>query len=140
MGKGKVLAGGSLLLLAAIALVGCSNGNSANNSGNGNTATPGQAQGVYAGTTSTGLTFNGIVLPNDMFYAIYGNMSGNTFYVCGMATGQGTSNNGKYTVSGSSKGQAWEAFGSHSSVGFCYKQLVLRTCKFGRVHSCTVCR
>jgi len=98
MGKGKVLAGGSLLLLAAIALVGCSNGNSANNSGNGNTATPGQAQGVYAGTTSTGLTFNGIVLPNDMFYAIYGNMSGNTFYVCGMATGQGTSNNGKYTA------------------------------------------
>src|SRR5262252_1851768 len=42
--------------------------------------------------------------------------------------------------SGSSKGQASEAFGSPSSVGFCYKQRLLRKCKFGRVPSCTVCR
>jgi len=50
------------------------------------------------GTTSNGFTFNAIVLPNDMFYAIYGNTSGNVFNVCGMATGQGASNNGKYTA------------------------------------------
>ena len=84
------------MLFAALSLIGCSNGNGAKTSGSGNT--PGQAQGVYAGTTSMGLTFNGIVLPNDTFYAIYGNMSGNIFNVCGMATGQGTSNNGKYTA------------------------------------------
>jgi hypothetical protein len=101
MTKGKVLLGGSLLLFASLAFVGCSNSKSSqstNSSGGGNTSTPGQAQGVYEGTTSNGLTFNAIVLPNDMFYAIYGNTSGNAFNVCGMATGQGASNNGKYTA------------------------------------------
>src|SRR5215472_7869029 len=89
------------LLCASLALVGCSNSNSShgtNGSGGGNPNTPGQAQGVYVGTTSNGFTYNAIVLPNDMFYAIYGNTSGNVFNVCGMATGQGASNNGKYTL------------------------------------------
>src|SRR5215472_3562465 len=101
MTKGKVLVSGALLLLASLALVGCSNSKSnpgTNSSAGGNTSTPGQAQGVYVGTTSNGFTFNAIVLPNDMFYAIYGNTSGNVFNVCGMATGQGASNNGKYTA------------------------------------------
>jgi hypothetical protein len=100
MTNGKALVSGSFLLLAALALVGCSNGNnhSGNGSNTGNSSTPGQAQGVYVGTTSNGLTFNAIVLPDDIFYAIYGNTSGNVFSVCGMATGQGTSNNGKYTA------------------------------------------
>jgi hypothetical protein len=65
---------------------------------NQNSGTGGQAQGVYVGNTSTGLAFDGIILPNDQFYAIYGNQVGNVFYVCGLATGQGASASGKYTA------------------------------------------
>lgn len=89
-----------LSIFASLVLVGCGSGNNAggsNGSGTSN-STPGQAQGVYEGTTSVGQTFNGIILPNDTFYAIYGNTIGNVFYVCGIATGQGVSNNGKYTA------------------------------------------
>src|SRR6516165_599510 len=91
--KGKALVNGFLLLSALLALAGCGGG-----SGGANPSTPGQAQGAYAGTTSTGQTFNAVILPNDMLYAIYGSTSGNLFNVCGMATGQGASNSGKYTA------------------------------------------
>ena len=40
--------------------------------GGGGGSTTGLAQGVYSGTSSTGVTFDTIVLPNDKFYAIYG--------------------------------------------------------------------
>ena len=99
MTKVKVLVSG-LLLFASLTLVGCSGGNAGGNgSAGGNSSTPGQAQGVYVGTTSTGMAFNGIILPNDMFYAIYGTTSGNMFFVCGMAMGQGASTSGEYTAS-----------------------------------------
>ena len=67
MSNVKTLVSSSFLLMAALALVGCGNGN--NNHG-GNSSTSGRAQGVYVGTTSNGLTYNAIVLPDDMFYAI----------------------------------------------------------------------
>lgn len=92
---------GCLVLFLALALASCGGGsgsNGSNNNSTGTNTTPGQAQGVYEGTTSTGLTFDAIVLPSDTFYAIYGSVSGNVLFVCGMATGQGTSNNGKYTA------------------------------------------
>jgi len=62
-------------------------------------AQPPSAQGVYSGSTSVGLTFETIVLPNDRFYAIYGPGSGNTFHGAGIVMGQGTSDNGQYTAS-----------------------------------------
>jgi len=79
-------------------LAGCG----ASNSGGGTTTTPpatqGSPQGIYLGTTSTGETFETIVLPNSTFYALYGTTSGNVFTVDGMMTGQGTYNNGTYTA------------------------------------------
>lgn len=88
-------------LVLAVFLSSC--GGSSNNSnggsgGGGNSGTPGQAQGVYEGTTSTGATFNAIDLPNDTFYAVYGTQVGTVLYICGLATGQGQSNNGNYTA------------------------------------------
>jgi hypothetical protein len=64
--------------------------------GGGNTA--GQAQGVYSGTTSTGYSFESIVLPNDKFYGIYGTVSGNVLLLHGMVTGQGASGISTYTA------------------------------------------
>jgi hypothetical protein len=61
-------------------------------------STAGQAQGVFSGTTSDGSSFQTIILPNDTFYAIYGTTIGNVLYISGMMTGQGASNNGKYTA------------------------------------------
>ena len=93
---------GSFLLFLSLALAGCGGGNSSsggnNSGGGGSTSTPGQAQGVYEGSTSTGLTFDGIILPTDKFYAIYGTTSNNAFFVCGMATGPGSSASGKYNA------------------------------------------
>jgi len=78
-------------------LNGCGGSNSSSNTP-GNSSTPGQAQGVFTGTTSTGFTFDSIILPNDTFYAVYGTASGNNLFVQGMLTGKGASNNGKYTA------------------------------------------
>ncbi|MGA9566102.1 MAG: hypothetical protein WBS19_11310, partial [Candidatus Korobacteraceae bacterium] len=86
----------SLTLLAA-----CGGGSSSANSNPTNPTTPTpapSAQGVYSGMTSTGLTFETIILPNDKFYAVYGPGNGNTFYGTGIVTGQGASNNGTYTA------------------------------------------
>jgi uncharacterized protein YceK len=62
-------------------------------------STPGEAQGAYSGTFSSpfSASFHAIVLPNDMFYAIYddGNCE-NEFARCGVMVGQGVSNAGKY--------------------------------------------
>ena len=93
-----------LLLLSSIlvALIGCGGGGSSTSNNSANAAlqpTPGQAQGVYSGTSSNGFSFDSIVLPNDKFYAIYGNVSGNLFLITGFVFGQGTSNNGTYTAS-----------------------------------------
>lgn len=61
--------------------------------------TPGQAEGVYSGTASNGDSFESIVLPNDVFYAIYGITNGKVLNVSGIMTGQGNSANGSYTAS-----------------------------------------
>jgi hypothetical protein len=95
----KILA---TLLLFVLLLGGCgggsnSGGSSASNTGTP-TSTPGQAQGVYDGSASTGTNFESIVLPNDQLYAIYGSVSGNVFLVCGLITGQGASASGTYTA------------------------------------------
>ena len=79
----------ALLLAATLFATGC---------GSTNKSTPGQAQGVFAGTTSSAVTFETIILPNDTFYAIYGQTSGNVFSVEGMVLGQGLSNNGKFNA------------------------------------------
>ena len=62
-------------------------------------STAGKAQGVYSGTSSNGWSFSSIVLPNDKYYAIYGNQSSSVFLIYGMMTGQGTStSNTAYTA------------------------------------------
>jgi hypothetical protein len=91
------------LLLVALLMTGCGGSGSSSSS----SSTPGQAQGVFFGTTSTGKVFESIVLPSDKFYALYG-CSGNTwcptsvdntFWMDGFVAGQGNSNNGTYTAS-----------------------------------------
>jgi hypothetical protein len=57
------------------------------------------AQGVYEGTTSTGLTFDTIVLPNDQVWAVYGTSSNNVLTIEGLVSGQGKSSGGSsYTA------------------------------------------
>ena len=58
----------------------------------------GGAQGAYFGSTSNGEPFEGIILPNNKFYALYGTTSGNVFNIMGMITGQGSSTNGTYSA------------------------------------------
>jgi hypothetical protein len=82
-----------LALALAFITVGCSNSKTTPPA-----STAGQAQGVFSGTSSDGSSFQSIILPNDTFYAIYGTTSGNVLYISGMMTGQGASNNGKYTA------------------------------------------
>jgi hypothetical protein len=89
-----------LLIASCITLVLlASSGCGSTGAGAGSAATTGQAQGVYSGTTSTGETFETIVLPNDTYYALYGRTVGNVFTVSGLITGQGTSDAGQYTAS-----------------------------------------
>jgi hypothetical protein len=87
----------------AVLFTSCGGGGGSNSSSNNTntttTVTTGAAQGVYAGTTNSGYTFEAILLPNDRFYAIYGQTSGSTFYISGMMTGQGTSKSGSYSSS-----------------------------------------
>jgi hypothetical protein len=80
------------VLLSALLLTGCGGSG-------GSSSSSTKAQGVYIGTTSTGETFETIVLPNDKAYALYGITSGNIFWVYGLLAGQGSSNNGSYTAS-----------------------------------------
>jgi hypothetical protein len=92
----------AVLALALLVTAGCGSSKSNNNTPLGSTpassSTPGQAQGVFSGTTSTGLSFQSIVIPSDKFYAIYGTTVGNVLYISGMITGQGSSKNGTYTA------------------------------------------
>ncbi|MBV9342820.1 MAG: hypothetical protein JO159_18300 [Acidobacteria bacterium] len=89
-------------IVVLISIIGCGGGNqtSSNTSSTSSqsNSTPGQAQGVYSGTDSQSRSFESIILPNDTYWAIFGTVSGNVFTVSGMLTGQGTSNNGKYTA------------------------------------------
>ena len=92
---------GTIVCSIALMLAGCGSNYSSNSNGGGGgggTNYTGQAQGVYSGTSSNGYAFETIVLPNDKFYAIYGTVTGNSFYVYGMMTGQGTSGNGTYAA------------------------------------------
>lgn len=86
----KQLSAAASLLAATLFVVGCG--------GSNKSPTPGQAQNVFAGTTSTGLTFQTIILPNDKFYGVYGSTNGDVLLIEGMIAGQGVSNNGKFTA------------------------------------------
>ena len=81
-----------------LVITGCGGGNNSSDNNPSNSAPPAQAQGVYTGTTSTGRTFDVIILPTDTFYAVYGMPVFETFYADGMLTGQGSASNGKFTA------------------------------------------
>src|ERR1700724_2975934 len=87
-----------ILCVLSLMLVGCGSSYSNNGGSVGGNNYGGQAQGVYSGTSSNGFAFSTIVLPNDKFYAVYGTVSGNTLFLNGLITGQGTSGNGTYTA------------------------------------------
>jgi len=55
------------------------------------------AQGVYEGVASNGRYFNTLVLENDQYYTIYGNLFNNVFTVAGLITGTGQSGNGGFS-------------------------------------------
>lgn len=59
-----------------------------------------KAEGVYSGTTSTGLEFSLLVLESDQFYSLLGTTSGGIFFVSSLVEGRGNSNNGSFTASG----------------------------------------
>lgn len=88
-------------LAAALALSGlltaCGGGGGDDSTG---AATPGEAQGAYAGTLtgSTSSIFRMLVLEDDQVWAIYGNQAGNTFQIRGFMQGQGASSNGTFTA------------------------------------------
>lgn len=71
----------------------------------GSSATPGQAQGVYAGNFSSATFPNGIfsslVLEDDQIWTLYGTTgSSGEFLVYGFIQGQGTASSGKFTSNG----------------------------------------
>jgi hypothetical protein len=97
----KMFKGFGALCAVSLILAGCGIVGGSNNNGNdgGGTSLTGQAQGVYSGITSSGYSFETIVLPNDRFYEIYGTLIGNLYSVTGMVSGQGISGDGTYSAS-----------------------------------------
>jgi len=87
-----------LVAVGAASIAGCGGGGSSTAAPVTPPNTAGKAQGVYSGATSTGETFESIILPNDTYYALYGTTTGNTFNVSGMMTGQGASGSGTYSA------------------------------------------
>lgn len=104
-----------LLLACALLLMGCGGGRTSYIPSNPSTpgtdgsgppnaseiSTPGEAQGFYGGTFDWGgVNFYAAVLPDDMYYEIYGrtNDDGSFKEVWGFMTGQGASKSGKYTA------------------------------------------
>lgn len=79
-------------LLAAAALTGCGGGGSQGASGSP-TAT---AEGVYQGTTSTGLSFDALILGDGSVWSIYGNQFNGGLQVTGLFTGSGSSTSTTY--------------------------------------------
>jgi hypothetical protein len=96
----QIRVGGKMKHLIALAFgltlltVGCGGGSSATKP-----SAAGQAQGVFSGTSSNGLSYTTIILPDDSLYAIYGTSSGNSLLVSGFITGQGSSGSDTYTSS-----------------------------------------
>jgi len=87
-----------LSITCAIIVVGCG-GSSSTNNGTGSGNTLGLAQGAWSGTTTTGVSYESIILPNDKFYSVYGTMTGSSFLISGMMTGQGGSRDTSYSAS-----------------------------------------
>ena len=89
------------LILCAVSLIlaGCGGYGSTSYSGGTGGNTPGQAQGIYSGTSSNGYAFSTIALPNDQFYVIYGSAAGNQFSLYGLISGQGISASSTYSAS-----------------------------------------
>ena len=59
-----------------------------------------KAEGTYSGTTSSGYTFESVILENDQLWTLYGLPSNinNELLVLGMVQGNGTSNSGSFTA------------------------------------------
>jgi hypothetical protein len=87
----KLLTVGTVLLSTLIAACG----------GGGGTSAPitqvSSAQGVYQGTVSNNRQHNTMVLENDQFYTLYGNIVNGVFGVVGFIQGNGKSNNGSFS-------------------------------------------
>ncbi|MGV3742736.1 MAG: hypothetical protein ACO1NO_10550 [Burkholderiaceae bacterium] len=71
------------------------NGSGSRLSASGNNSSP---EGVYEGTSSTDMYFNTIILENNLFYTIYGEISNGIFLVNGFFTGTGQAKNGSFAA------------------------------------------
>lgn len=87
------------MALAIPAILSACGGGGGSSSAAAPASTGPKAEGLYAGTTTSGYTFNALVLENDEIWALYGVPSSGTFYVYGANWAQGSSSNGTYTAS-----------------------------------------
>lgn len=83
----------AVLLVAA-----CGGGGGGSNPGLAPVATSYVAQGVYQGTTSTGLSFSAIVLDDNSIWAVYGAALNGGLSVSGLFTGAGSAGSTGYTA------------------------------------------
>jgi hypothetical protein len=87
------------LALAITAMLSACGGGGGSSSAAAPASTGPKAEGLYAGTTTSGYTFNALVLEDDEIWALYGVPSSGAFYVYGANWAQGSSSNGTYTAS-----------------------------------------
>lgn len=87
------------LLIVALTMNGCGGGGNNSGGSGGSTSSSVPLQGVYAGATTDGSTFESIILPNSQYYALYGKATDNTFVIDGMMIGSTESDNGSFSAS-----------------------------------------
>jgi hypothetical protein len=104
LGK-KVLAAFVPAVLAALLILagGCGaynpSGSSTGTGGTGGTSSPGAAQGFYSTTLQSGPpNMEALILSDDTFWGVFGNLTSSSFGATAMATGKGASTTSGYSV------------------------------------------
>jgi hypothetical protein len=87
-----------IIVLISTMLAACGGGGG---SGSGQAAVPATSpvQGVYEGNIASGRYYNTLILENNEYYAMYGSLQNNAFYVMGFVQGTGSANNGSFSSS-----------------------------------------
>jgi hypothetical protein len=99
---GKKLISVLVPALVAAALIfagGCGVYNPGGGSGGGSASNPGQAQGLYLCTLTTGEVMAALILPTDQFFGVHGPGAGSPTSATGLLTGQGASVTNGYSGS-----------------------------------------
>lgn len=91
--------GPTILAAMLLALAGCGGGGDSDNAGTaGPTPSSPKAEGVYAGTTSTGYELSLLVLENDVAWGMYTWNYQGSDYLVGFVQGPGVSKNGSFSI------------------------------------------